>query len=544
MHRRRSRSRSPIQNNQNRRDRRTKEKRPIDPQSDKMVYLSNLPFELKWNELKDLIRQKAGESAFVEFLEDRDGKPKGCAVLDFDNRAAALRCVDAFHRMEIGGRHITAKEIRDPMGFFRHILKNEGIDFLANRNLIPGRQGYRQRREREEDNGGVSENETYGLSPTFLGQLNIKPPLVNRVFVTNIPYNCGVGKLYDIFSLAGRITWFDLQLDSEGKTKGMAIIQFSHPIEAVQAISMLNNQRLFDRTLSVKMDRFDKDIPRQDGELPAGLRAIGMGLGSGGQPLANVASVISSLTGVNGGAVSVPQPTIQPFVQPPMNGNNSFSNQSFSQAPLPAPTAALNGSFVNNSMNMAPLPAPTAALNGSFVNNSMNMGAASGDPASMGYVQPQVALPQNTQPPAAYSGNSFFNNAAAAQPVNNGPPLNPSMNTGGFNSTPSNNMYPKMSPQVNYGQQQQQPPPQQQQQNKPYYDTQPSRVILIKNLPMDYTWQIVHDRVQKFGEVENVEIISPGVAKVRYVRIPDAERTKAQLSGTTVEGRIIAIEYL
>jgi RNA recognition motif-containing protein len=77
-----------------------------------MIYLSNLPFELKWNELKDLLRQKAGESAFVEFLEDRDGKKKGCAILDFDNRAAALRCVETFHRMEIGGRNITAKEIR------------------------------------------------------------------------------------------------------------------------------------------------------------------------------------------------------------------------------------------------------------------------------------------------------------------------------------------------------------------------------------------------------------------------------------------------
>jgi RNA recognition motif-containing protein len=320
-------------------------------------------------------------------------------------------------------------------------------------------------------------------------------------------------------------------LDSEGKTKGMAIIQFSHPIEAVQAISMLNNQRLFDRVLSVKMDRFDKEIPRQDGELPAGLRAIGMGLGSGGQPLANVASVISSLTGVNGGSVAIQQPTVQPFVQQlPMNGNNSFTNQSFSQAPLPIPNSAMNGSFVNN---------------------SMNMGAAGGDIAAMGYVQPQVQQqqPQNSQPPAAaYSGNSFFNNNPAAQPVNNGPPMNSGMNTSGFNSTPSNNMYQKMSPQVNYGQQQsqqqQQPPSQQQQQNKPYYDAQPSRVILIKNLPMDYTWQIVNDRVQKFGDVQNVEIISPGVAKVRYVRVSDAERTKAQLSGTTVEGRIIAIEYL
>jgi hypothetical protein len=73
------------------------------------------------------------------------------------------------------------------MGFFRHLKNNEGIDFLANRDLIPGRTGYRQRREREDDTGNtVSDNETYGLSPTFLSQLNIKPPLVNRVFVTNV----------------------------------------------------------------------------------------------------------------------------------------------------------------------------------------------------------------------------------------------------------------------------------------------------------------------------------------------------------------------
>jgi hypothetical protein len=73
------------------------------------------------------------------------------------------------------------------MGFFRHIKNNEGIDFLANRNLIPGRTGFRQRREREDDTG-ASDNETYGLSPTFLAQLNIKPPLVNRVFVTNVSF--------------------------------------------------------------------------------------------------------------------------------------------------------------------------------------------------------------------------------------------------------------------------------------------------------------------------------------------------------------------
>lgn len=61
---------------------------------------------------------------------------------------------------------------------------------------------------------------------------------------------------------------------------------------------------------------------------------------------------------------------------------------------------------------------------------------------------------------------------------------------------------------------------------------------------MDYTNYIVSDRVAQFGELENVEMISPGVAKVRYVTIADSERARNALQGTTVEGRIIAIEYL
>lgn len=59
---------------------------------------------------------------------------------------------------------------------------------------------------------------------------------------------------------------------------------------------MLDGQRLFDRTLSVKMDRFEKETELRPGELPAGLRGVGMGLGANGAPLADVASVISTFS--------------------------------------------------------------------------------------------------------------------------------------------------------------------------------------------------------------------------------------------------------
>lgn len=88
------------------------------------------------------------------------------------------------------------------------------------------------------------------------------------LLLIKIPYNCTVGRLFDICALAGKVTWMDLQMDKEGKTKGMAVCEYSHPIEAVQAVSMLNGQRLLDRTLAVRMDRYPKDIERRD---PGGL---------------------------------------------------------------------------------------------------------------------------------------------------------------------------------------------------------------------------------------------------------------------------------
>lgn len=76
-------------------------------------------------------------------------------------------------------------------------------------------------------------------------------------------------------------------MDKEGKSRGFGVIEYDHPVEAVQAISMLNNQMLYDRRLSVRMDRVDKG----DGfpaKLPEGLKGIGMGLGANGVPLQDV----------------------------------------------------------------------------------------------------------------------------------------------------------------------------------------------------------------------------------------------------------------
>lgn len=52
---------------------------------------------------------------------------------------------------------------------------------------------------------------------------------------------------------------------------------------------MFNNQFLYDRPMSIRLDRTDKDPLAR---LPEGLKSIGMGLGAGGAPLNDVESML------------------------------------------------------------------------------------------------------------------------------------------------------------------------------------------------------------------------------------------------------------
>ncbi|KAK6039930.1 hypothetical protein COOONC_22565 [Cooperia oncophora] len=251
--------------------------------------------------------------------------------------------------------------------------------------------------------------------------------------------------MYDIFGLAGNIVWMDLHMDKEGKSKGVCILQYSHPIEAVQAISMFNGQKLYDRVL------FQSE-PTREGALPRGLEAIGAGLGANGAPLTDVASVVASLRGDGGMAPIASAPASSQFSAFGMGTGGLSSN------------AAFQSSYA------------------SHIANGQSLGGLGGSFSSLGAFD-------------ARRDDSFI----------------------GADSRRDDQFG------MNYS---------------------VSRVVIIRNLPPDYTWQIVRDRVQQFGDAESVEMIAPGVARIRFALIQDAERMRGALTGTTVEGRTISVEYM
>uniref|UniRef100_A0A914UIV7 RRM domain-containing protein n=1 Tax=Plectus sambesii TaxID=2011161 RepID=A0A914UIV7_9BILA len=153
----RSRSRSPYRRGLKR------ERRDSYSQNDRMVYISNIPYDVRWMEIKDLVREKAGEVVFVEILEDRFGKSKGAAVVEFRDKDSVQKCIDGLHRHQMKDRLVVAKEIRDPTAFFRKVKEDTGVDFLApNGRLSRGSTGMGE----EEEGCADLRSECRRLAPT------------------------------------------------------------------------------------------------------------------------------------------------------------------------------------------------------------------------------------------------------------------------------------------------------------------------------------------------------------------------------------------
>lgn len=43
----------------------------------------------------------------------------------------------------------------------------------------------------------------------------------------------------EVFKLAGKVLHAELSVDKEGKSRGFGVVEYDHPVEAVQAICIL-----------------------------------------------------------------------------------------------------------------------------------------------------------------------------------------------------------------------------------------------------------------------------------------------------------------
>lgn len=76
----------------------------------KRIYVSNIPYEFRWQDLKDLFRRVVGTVDFVELFMDESGKARGCGIVEFKDPESVQKAMEKMNRYELSGREIVVKE--------------------------------------------------------------------------------------------------------------------------------------------------------------------------------------------------------------------------------------------------------------------------------------------------------------------------------------------------------------------------------------------------------------------------------------------------
>jgi len=456
---------------------------------EKRVYISNVPYETKWQEIKDLFKEKVGNVAFVELFKDENGKYRGCGIVEFEDKEMAKQAIEVMDKYDINGRKIVVKEDvdanRDRTGRIskggfgdrqgdRSAGRSSGYQGPSENN----RNGFDRRDSIGRGPSGPSTTNTYGLNVQFLESLGIDGPIVSKIFIANLDYKVDDKKLKEVFKMAGKIVNVELNTDREGNSKGHGTVEYEHPVEAVQAISMFKDVMLFDRKMSIRMDSLAVQEEQRGGppsKLPVGLKNIGMGLGAGGAPLKNVSS---NLPSQSSSSSSAPVPAQD--LGAALGGGNLLQNLGLAALQSQATQSQL-GSALGFGSNLGGGDLG-ARLGGGLGSSSSGFGSGIGGGMGGGLGS---GLQQNSR--SAY-GNS-------------------SSNGGAYNDRSGKLM-----------------------------DT-----VVVKNLPPSYSWQSLREKFGNIGEVKFAEMRENGAGVVRFASEKDAERAVNLMDRTRIDNYMVDV---
>lgn len=78
--------------------------------SNKRVYVSNIPYEYRWQDLKDLFRRLVGNVEYVEMFTDENGKARGVGIVEFKDPDHVGKALEVMNRYDLNGRELVVKE--------------------------------------------------------------------------------------------------------------------------------------------------------------------------------------------------------------------------------------------------------------------------------------------------------------------------------------------------------------------------------------------------------------------------------------------------
>ncbi|KAI9892667.1 MAG: hypothetical protein M1814_001361 [Vezdaea aestivalis] len=247
----------------------------------RQIYVSNLPYSVGWQDLKDLFRQCAmhGQVLRADVHMGPDGSPKGTGVVMFESPEDARNAIAQFNGSDFQGRAIEVREDRFAagggygMGFRGGFGAPRGGGFGGG---YGGRGGFGGGRGGYQGGFGGRGGGGYGGGGGFTGSAGGGPgagshfeapssaapnPFTDyatsggergdTIFVRNLPWSTSNEDLVDLFTTIGKVEQAEIQYEPNGRSRGTGVVRFDSADNAETAISKFSGYQYGGRPLGL-----------------------------------------------------------------------------------------------------------------------------------------------------------------------------------------------------------------------------------------------------------------------------------------------------
>ncbi|QDS78071.1 hypothetical protein FKW77_003565 [Venturia effusa] len=245
------------------------------------LYISNLPYTVGWQDLKDLFRQatQVGNIVRADVHLGPDGRPKGSGIVVFDNADDARNAIGQFNGYEWQGRTLEVREDRFANappgggrggfgggrggfgggfgrggGGFGGGFGGRGGGFGGGRGGFGG--GYA--------GGGSYAGSASGMDAPAVPQApnpftdhatygGERGPIIH---VRNLPWSTSNEDLVDLFTTIGPVKKAEIQYEANGRSRGTGVVEFDTAENAETAITKFSGYQYGGRPLGLTFVRY------------------------------------------------------------------------------------------------------------------------------------------------------------------------------------------------------------------------------------------------------------------------------------------------
>jgi hypothetical protein len=251
--------------------------------SGRQIYVANLPYNIGWQDLKDLFRQAARVGGVIraDVHMGPDGRPKGSGIVVFESPEDARNAIQQYNGYDWQGRVLEVREDRfaaggGGMGYpqrggFGGGMRGgfgAGGGFGGRGGFGGGRGGFGYG-----GRGAFAGGAAAGGGPGGPGGPNFETPSsvppnpftdfatagterCEIIYVKNLPWSTSNDDLVELFTTIGKVEQAEIQYEPSGRSRGSGVVRFDSVETAETSIAKFQGYQYGGRPLNLSFVKY------------------------------------------------------------------------------------------------------------------------------------------------------------------------------------------------------------------------------------------------------------------------------------------------